>query len=84
MNNSMESPLTALLSGYEVALSGENGNEFPGCTLRREIPRRPVRVCCCLKFSAPWNDAELSCGLEHESCFLVIVACVICVWEVPD
>jgi hypothetical protein len=32
MNNLIERLLTALLSGHELALSGENGNEFPGCT----------------------------------------------------
>jgi len=29
MNNLIERLLTARLSGYELALSGENGNEFP-------------------------------------------------------
>jgi hypothetical protein len=48
------------------------------------MPRRPVRVCCRLKFSAAWNDAEHSCGLGHELCLLVTVACLIFIWEVPD
>lgn len=84
MDNLIERLLTACLSGYELAVSGENGNEFPGWHERREVPRRRVRVCCRLKFSAPWNDAEYRCDLEHESCLLVTVACLICIWEVPD
>jgi len=32
MNNLIARLLTTFLSGYELTLSGENGNEFPGCT----------------------------------------------------
>jgi hypothetical protein len=34
----MESVLTAFLSGYELALSGENDREFPGYTNGGKCP----------------------------------------------